>query len=853
MISTQYMSEIFRISPTPTLILKADSPHFTIVGANDAYLEATKSSIEHLIGGEIFKAFPENPTDQFYSGVIKLAESLEIVVNTGKSHIMDPLQYDIPIRGTSDFEVKYWQPKNIPVLSEQGKVEHILHTVSDITASSQTNIKLNASEIKYKELVQSMDAIIWEADGETYQYTYISPQAKNISGFEPEAWYKHDFWLQHVHPDDRDKVLAYSKSQIEKRESHLNVYRLLTKNDSEVWISDMVSVNTDSDGKLKLRGIMTDITSRKIAEKKAAENQDKISKILENSLDIICTVDANGLFTEISAAVENILGYKPSELIGNVFLDYVHPEDREFSKIEAEDIMKGDATSSFENRYIHKNGKSVYMMWSAKWDDREKVMYCLGKDGTFKKTIEEKLHYNEQRFKSLVQYGADFIAILDQEGNYTYVSLNSEKILGFKYDQLVGLNAFSLMHKDDIERVYSSFQKLIEGEIFISDTFRYKTGEGKYQWMETIAIDMRDNPAVGGIVVNSRDVSEKKHYIEWHEYVNKATNNVIYDWDIIEDKVKWGGYTSDIFHTTEIENSSFDNWIQKLHPEDRDKTLTEQNKAIDSTDTFHFNAEYRMLNTKGEYLDIIEDGFFIRNDAGEAIRMIGALRDITERKKFETELQISNQRYSLVTQATSDAIWDWDITTNSLYWGDGFQKLFGHKPESLYKDIRSWNMLIHPKDYNRINNEIQNIIDKGDSTWEAEYRYKMSTGEFVYVYDRGFVQRDAEGKAIRMVGAMQNIHHEKMKEVEDGIKLGINKTFTSEPSLESAFKKTIKILLNQTEASYGEVWLANSDQNTISLSAHHGKGTYTIDKDYLQVDLGNGLAGEITFSKKHTS
>ncbi|HSJ67871.1 MAG TPA: PAS domain S-box protein [Anditalea sp.] len=845
------MSEIFQVSPTPTLIVKADLPDFTIIGANNAYLEVTKSKNEHIIGKKLFDAFPQNPHDFLYTdGIDNLAESLNIVLRTKQSHVMNPLQYDIPVRGTSDFEVRYWQPKNIPVFNEKGEVEQILHTVADITEPSIAEIKLQASETKYKELVHSMDAIIWEADADTYQYTYISPQAKKILGYDPDTWYKNDFWIEHVHPEDRDSILEYSQSQIKKGKSHLNVYRLITHDGSEVWISDMVSVDKDTEGKVKLRGVMTDITSRKKAEKLASKNQAKIGKILENSLDIICSIDEAGIFVEMSSASEDILGYKPEELIGMPFIDFVHPEDKEMTLQEAKDIINGDFTSSFENRYIHKDGSIVYIMWSAKWDNTEKVIYGIAKDGTHKKTIEKKLLYSEQRFKNLVHHGADFIAILDDEGKFTYASLNSESILGFKSEHLVGKNAFSLMHKDDLERVYNSFLKLIQGDKFISDTFRYKNGDGKYQWMETIAIDMRENPAVGGIVVNSRDVSEKKHYLEWHEYVNKATNNVIYDWDIIENKVLWGGYTTNIFKTTELENLSADIWIQKLHPEDREKILADQNKTIASPDSFHWNAEYRMMNADGDYLDIIEDGFFIRNDRGEAIRMIGALRDITDRKRFETELKISNQRYSLVTQATSDAIWDWDLTTNSLYWGEGFQKIFGHQPEKLYKDIRSWNKLIHPKDYKRITDEIQNIIDGGTSKWEGEYLFRKSSGDYVYVYDRGFVQRDADGKAIRMVGAMQNIHQEKMKEVEDSIKLSISKAFSNRTSLEGSFKQTIKVILNNNEASYGEIWLTNLEQQTISLSAHYGKGTYTIDKDYLQVDLDSGLAGTISDIKK---
>lgn len=851
MVNTLNIFKIFEVSPTPTIIVKANSPHFSIVGFNTAYNEVTNLKNEYVIGQGLFETFPDNPHDKKYSkGTTLLKESFDRVIETRKTDTIAYLQYDIPIRGTDNFEVKFWQPKNIPVLNEEGEVEYILHTVTDITNISNSEIKLQASEIKYKELIQSMNAIIWEADAETFQYKYISPQAYNILGYDIEDWYVKGFWKDHVHPEDKDKVIAYSVPMIQKYKDHVNEYRMIAKDNSVVWISDAVSVIIQDGGVIKLRGVKTDITSKKKAEQTLLENQSKISNILKHSLDIICTIDANGIFTEMSAACTSILGYEPEELIGKPFIDFVYHEDKELSIKEAQDIIDGDYTSTFENRYLHRDGSIVYILWSAKWDDCEEVIYCIAKDGTYKKNIELQLKYSEQRFKNLVQHGADFIAILDSEANFTYASLNANSILGYNAKYLVGKNAFTFMHIDDLERVQALFTKLIQGNKLITDTFRYKNGDGKYQWMETTAIDMRDNPAVGGIVVNSRDVSEKKNYLEWHEYVNKATNNTIYDWDIIGDIVQWGGYVNDLFTDIDLKNTSIKMWVEKLHPKEKVSLINDLNKAISEPGQLHWKAEYKLENVVGEYLDIIEEGFFIRNKDGKAIRMIGALRDVTDRKRFETDLQISNQRYVLVSQATSDAIWDWDLTTNSLYWGDGFQKIFGHKPENLYKDIRSWNKLIHPKDYNRITSEIQNTLDTNASQWESEYRFLKSDGKYVYVYDRGFVHRDADGKAIRMVGAMQDIHNEKMKEVDDAVKLSISSFFTTEPTLESAFTKTIKTIVQKYDFSYGEIWMPNQDNSNITLMAHYGKGSYTIDKVKYTLDLDKGMAGALWKNKE---
>lgn len=844
MVDTLDALKIFEVSPTPTLIVKVDAPQYTIVGVNLAFKEVTNLQEEDIIGLGIFEAFPSNPHDLLYSDCTALLKaSFDRVIETKRTDVISFLRYDIPIRGTDKFEVRYWQPKNIPVLNDQGEVDMILHTAIDITESAKSSFKLEASEIRYKDLVQSMNAIIWEADAETYQYTYVSPQAIKILGYEVEAWYGKGFWENHVHPEDKERVLDYSLSMVKQYKDHVNEFRMIAKDRSVVWISDAVSVGVLDGGHIKLRGVMTDITTKKLAEKTASENRIKFEKILENSLDIICSINEEGKFVEVSAASESILGYKPEEMIGLPFKDFVYPDDKDLSVKEAKDIINGDFTSSFENRYIHKDGSIVYIMWSAKWDDHEKVIYCIAKDGTYKKKIEQQLLYNEQRFKNLVQHGADFIAILDQEGTFNYASLNAESILGYTAEYMVGTNAFTLMHKDDLQRVHSLFLTLIKGEKIIADTFRYKNGEGKYQWMETIAIDMRDNPAVGGIVINSRDVTEKKHYLEWHEYVNKATNNAIYDWDLMEDRVQWGGYTEKIFDTEELKDFHSNIWEKKLHREDRERVVNDLKIFLDNPESLHWNKEYRFQNSEQEYLDIIEDGYAIRNDAGKAIRMIGALRDITERKRFETELKISNQRYSLVTQATSDAIWDWDLTNDNLYWGDGFKKIFGHQPEEQSQNINSWTNLIHPKDYNRITKGIHQAIDNGSSTWEDEYLFRKSCGEYVYVYDRGFVHRDANGMAIRMVGAMQNIHQDKMKELNDEIKLSISKIFTAEISLEASFSKTLKILVSKLNCSYGEIWMSNVDRSDIALLAHYGKGIYTIDKAVYKLHMNQGIAG----------
>jgi PAS domain S-box-containing protein len=131
---------------------------------------------------------------------------------------------------------------------------------------------------------------------------------------------------------------------------------------------------------------------------------------------------------------------------------------------------------------------------------------------------------------------------------------------------------------------------------------------------------------------------------------------------------------------------------------------------------------------------------------------------IIESKRAEEELNISNERYTLATKATNDAIWDLDIVTGLYFWGEGFSHQFGHKPGHKIRVKKFWEMHIHPEDRERVlKNRDKFIRRKDKDLWLEEYRFKRADGKFALVSDRGFLIFGKEGKVIRMVGSMQDI------------------------------------------------------------------------------------------------
>jgi PAS domain S-box-containing protein len=131
--------------------------------------------------------------------------------------------------------------------------------------------------------------------------------------------------------------------------------------------------------------------------------------------------------------------------------------------------------------------------------------------------------------------------------------------------------------------------------------------------------------------------------------------------------------------------------------------------------------------------------------------------DFTERKKIEINLKQSEERFSLVSKATFDAIWDWDIEKNTLFRGEGYFTLFGYETGVLKNDTSNWDNLIHKDDFKKVVTGFQKKLDSGVSKWEEEYRFLKSDGTYAYVRDKAIIIRDDSGRAIRMVGAMNDI------------------------------------------------------------------------------------------------
>lgn len=159
-------------------------------------------------------------------------------------------------------------------------------------------------------------------------------------------------------------------------------------------------------------------------------------------------------------------------------------------------------------------------------------------------------------------------------------------------------------------------------------------------------------------------------------------------------------------------------------------------------------------------------GQAVHDAQGRIVRVQGAFQDITEHHAAAMARRISDERFHLVARATTDTVWDWDVRTNALWWSGTFRDMLGLPPDAAIPDPDAYALRLHPDDRQRVIRSLFAVVRGAHDTWQSEYRMWHEAGRYIWILDRGFVIRDAQGQALRMVGGMSDISARKQADLE---------------------------------------------------------------------------------------
>ncbi|RMH33616.1 MAG: PAS domain S-box protein [Nitrospirae bacterium] len=190
-----------------------------------------------------------------------------------------------------------------------------------------TQERLDLAQRRYQTLIEDLDAVVWEADAQTWRFTYVSPQAERIFGYPLEQWMSEpEFWVHLIHPDDRERAVKTCRQAVAESRDHNFEYRTVAADGRIVWIRDIVHIAKDTDGQVAyLRGLFLDVTEIKAAEAEHRLATQRTALIVETALDAIVSMDGDGRITEWNPQAALLFGWQKEEVIGRDLAETIIP------------------------------------------------------------------------------------------------------------------------------------------------------------------------------------------------------------------------------------------------------------------------------------------------------------------------------------------------------------------------------------------------------------------------------------------------------------------------------------------------------------------------------------------------
>ena len=480
----------------------------------------------------------------------------------------------------------------------------------------------------------------------------------------------------------------------------------------------------DVNGEERTSMIIRDITERRETEQKLVITSNELQQalndlniILDSSLNVICSFDDEGRFVHVNSASEYIWGYKPQELIGKKYMDLVFQGDAEITTKTDADIRSGESVTMFENRYNHKNGSVVPMLWSAKWDDKYKLSYCIGTDATEKKNLEKAFEVERRRFMDLYLQAPSCMGIL-KGPNHVFEMANPFYLRLIDKKNIIGKTVKEVLPELEAQGIFKFLDTVYQtGETFSANEMLVKfdfDGNGKlvdtylnfiYQAHRNIDGD------IDGILFFAIDATEqvlsrkkiresKKSYRELIENLPVATYScdakgriMIYNKAAV---ALWG-------RKPEIGK---DLWfgLWKIYSLDGNPiplkscpmaVALKEGKAV-------IGEEIIIERSNGDKLNVLPYIVPIFDSSGLITGAINMLMDITGIKNAEMALKESEKKYRQIVETAQEGMWLIDENNKTTFVNSKMSEILEYtREEMMDKEI-----------YSFMNEKGKQIVDK---------------------------------------------------------------------------------------------------------------------------------------------
>ncbi len=460
--------------------------------------------------------------------------------------------------------------------------------------------------------------------------------------------------------------------------------------------------------------------------------------------------------------------------------------------------------------------------------NKRRVSIAQITDVTEKIKAQKQIKDSEERFRVLFYNSPMPIWVYDI-ATLKIVDVNERAIdhYGYSRDEFLGMTINDIKPHEELERVEKFRDEIENGTERINFGIFTQLKKDKTRIKADVSGNKLSFLGKDCMVIVSNDVTERENVLaklkEKEERLLSAQRIAkLGYWQTIpgSNHLFWSDMVYDIWGVDKsITSVSMEFFKNSLHPDDVD-AFAREHELVFAGKKDH-DLEHRIVLKDGSVKWVHEKGKIVKNPDGEMVLFEGTVQDITIEKELSLSLQKSNERFERVAEATNDIIWEWDMINRQLLRGKEFRKLFGAN-DTLPADKPEVSSLnIHPDDLPKVVKSVNEALaNKEQIKWESEYRFLKADECYMYVLDRGFIIRDENGNAIRMVGAMTDItdrknYEESLKRLNDELGKANKDLAISNAELEQFAYiashdlqeplRMVSSFLTQIEKNYGEM------------------------------------------------
>ncbi|HEU4561532.1 MAG TPA: PAS domain S-box protein, partial [Longimicrobium sp.] len=374
---------------------------------------------------------------------------------------------------------------------------------------------------------------------------------------------------------------------------------------------------------------------------------------------------------------------------------------------------------------------------------------------------EAALRESEQRFRQLADTAPVMVWMADPENLGTYFNRPWLDFTGRALHQELGAGWIETIHPDDLHRAVAYCSAHVSRREPFRMEFRMRRGDGEYRWvLDHGTPRFGDDGEFLGYVGSCVDITDRKRAEEAlraseqrYRSLVEATTQMVWTTDargMVTDMPFWREMTGQT--PEEVREQG---WAAAVHSDDRERTLAVWSAAVQSRGVYE--AEYRLRLTDGSFRWFAARAVPVTEPDGTVREWVGVFNDVHDRRMAEAALRQSEERYRLATLATRDVVWDWDLVTDEVSFGDSIRQVLGFEPVEVDRQPGWWYDHIHPEDRDRVVDGIHQAIDGRAEVWTARYRHLKADGEWAIVDDRAYLLYGDDGRPVRMVGATQDV------------------------------------------------------------------------------------------------